>query len=497
MTTSCLPTGTGPVDPHPTYKGDAVARAFWRLSFRTGRDYIRGNDANGLTILVQHEREEAESYQRRLRITKPRNFTGPIIRRYNSLVFKKPPVRDPNASDFWQDFWKDCDGLGTTIDAFMADALVISQVERECYIVPDMRGKPNGNTVAALRASGSRPTISRVSADAVVNWCERSGIITECLMVWERSDGSTVLRWWSETDRQDFMLDERQLATGQLVITGSDLPVAHGYTRMPVVRLRPNLDPLGCFGTTAGDSQAGPIAESQQAILNLLSLLNEEISNVTFSQMVASGVSDAQVKDVMVGNTRVLCLPNPASSVQMIGADPAQATSIRSSVTDEIDNLLRNAGVVQGGEQAQSGVALAFRHNDMGAITSALANAAEDSENAATKTIGEAWGQEPPAPTVYQGKDADIPDFNAEANAMVALVSNSGLPTVIRRKVAERFASRNLGLTPEEMEEMREEMEEKKAMAQAISGGSPFPEREGGGDEPQDENPKPGEEAEE
>jgi hypothetical protein len=250
---------------------------------------------------------------------------------------------------------------------------------------------------------------------------------------------------------------------------------------MPVQRLRPNLDPLGYFGSTGGDSQAGPIAESQQAITNLLSLLNEEISNVTFSQMIASGVSDSQVKDVMVGNTRVLCLPNPASSVQMIGADPAQATSIRESLKDETDTALRNAGVIQGGEQAQSGVALAFRHNDMVTIVSALACGTEDAENDVTVTIAGGWGVDAPAPTNYQGKDSDLPDFAGEATTLVSIVSNASLPMVIRRKVAERFAGRNLGMSNDDMQDLRTEMEAGKLALDSLRTGNPFPDREGGG----------------
>jgi hypothetical protein len=478
---SCRPTSTGPVPVHPSFTGDATARRFWRLSFRCGREYISGTDALGQSILVQHEREEAESYRRRLRITKPRNMTGPIIRRYNGMVFKKPPVRDSQADEFWQDFWKDCDGHGTTIDAFMAESLLHAQVERECYIVPDVLGNPAAGTVAAIRASGSRPIIARISADGVVNWTEQNGVLVECSMIWHRSDGVTVLRWWGQKDRQDFLLDERQFASGQLVITGVEPPVVHGYERMPVQRLRPNLDPLGYFGSTGGDSQAGPIAESQQAITNLLSLLNEEISNVTFSQMIASGVSDSQVKDVMVGNTRVLCLPNPASSVQMIGADPAQATSIRESLKDETDTALRNAGVIQGGEQAQSGVALAFRHNDMVTIVSALACGTEDAENDVTVTIAGGWGVDAPAPTNYQGKDSDLPDFAGEATTLVSIVSNASLPMVIRRKVAERFAGRNLGMSNDDMQDLRTEMEAGKLALDSLRTGNPFPDREGGG----------------
>lgn len=477
--TSIKPTAVGPVTVHSTYTSDQTARAFWRLSFRTGREYIRGRDALGLPVLVEHEREEAISYQRRLRTTKPRNYTGPIVRRYNDMVFRKPPTRDASADDFWLEFWLDCDGYGTSMDVFMSNALLVAQVERETYVVPDVAHPPGEAslvTVAAVEQAGTRPIVCRVDAGAVINWIESGSVLSEVLMLWINQDGKTVLRWWGASERQDFDLNQNELAAGQLSIAGINPPVPHGYDRMPVARLRPNLDPLGPFGTTCGDSQAGPIAEGQQAITNLLSLLNEEISNVTFSQMIASGVSDEQVKDVKVGNARILCLPNPASRVDMIGADPAQAVSIRTSMQDEVENLMRAAGVVQGDAQAaQSGVALAFRHNDMATIVASLGNACEATENTINGTVADAWGQEAPAPVEYQCNESDPPNFTAEADALVKFVSSTTIPTVLRVKVAERFAKRNLPMSNEDMDAMRGQMEGADRAQDNAATGNPFP----------------------
>ena len=81
---------------HETYTTDSMARAFWRLTFETGRKYIKGLDADGDRILLPHEREK-EGYNRRLRMTKPRNYSGPIIRRYNNHVFRTEATRPDNA----------------------------------------------------------------------------------------------------------------------------------------------------------------------------------------------------------------------------------------------------------------------------------------------------------------------------------------------------------------------------------------------------------------
>ncbi len=466
----------GTFEPNATYAGDERARKFWRLSFRSGRDYINGKDASGAAVLINHEREEQQSYQRRLRTTKPRNFVGPITRLYNDAVFRKEPVRS-SEDEFWTNFWADCDGLGTSLDTFMKNALMIAQVDRESYIVPDVQGALEGAvTVAAINAAGSRPTVCRVSASAVLDWTEVGGALVDCVMLWQRADGQAVLRWWGTTMRQDFVLDAKKLEANELVITAAEPETAHGYDCMPVVRLRPNFDPLGRIDDSLGDSQAGPMAESQQAITNLISLLNEEISNVTFSQMIASGVSEAQVKGVMVGSNRIICLPNPVAKVDMIGALPEQAESIRKQVVDERDYLFNMAGISENSsDRVQSGKALAFRHNDRATIIAALANATEEAENSITANIADAWGIDEPTETDYQGNDADLPAFDGEAATLIAIVGNASLPEVIRLKVAERFAARNLKLDDADMKLLASQVADATATTAAADSSNPFP----------------------
>ncbi len=47
---------------HKSYRSDALARAFWRLTFESGRKYIHGQDAMGGKVLIPHEREK-EGYE--------------------------------------------------------------------------------------------------------------------------------------------------------------------------------------------------------------------------------------------------------------------------------------------------------------------------------------------------------------------------------------------------------------------------------------------------
>lgn len=476
---------------HPTFQADETARRFWRASFRCARGFLTSPDAAGAPVLVPHEREEADSYKRRVRVTKARNFVGPILRRYNDLVFRKPPVRPGDAvPPQYVDTVQDATGAGESLDAFMRRALIMAQIDREAWILCDVKNPPATvpampATVAQVQAAGSRPMLSIIDASSVPNWCEDRGTIVEVWAILIDAAGVPVCRMFTARDYVDAVLDPVQFQSGTWTVKEYRSPVAHNYGGVPMVRLRPQFDPLGDLAGSEGDSQAGPLAESQQAIVNFLSLVGEEIYNVTFSQMVAFGVSDAQVGDAKVGNNRIICVPNPAGSVSMIGADPRQADSIRAQIADEIANLFRLAGVnpADASTAPASGLALAFRHNDLATIVAALAMACEEAEAQVWRLLANAWGFEAPAATQFQGKDTELPDFAGEAATLLAIVANAAVPPTIRRKVAERFAARNLSLDETEQAALATEIERGGSLARALSGegdgGGAFPLRRG------------------
>lgn len=483
-----LPPASGNYDVPPQYQQDVMARAFWRASFRCARGYLSAKDTSGQAILIPHEREEADSYARRLRFTRPRNFVGPTLRRYNAIIFRKAPVRDAKAG-VYTDFAAKATASGGPLDAFMAEALLAAMVDRESYILPEVQGgTPAAPTVAAVRAAGTRPVVCLINADAVLDVEEEQGgqSLARALVRMTRADGVPVLRLYERTTYTDFLLDEASAegtAGVTLVITGQLPPVVHGYQQCPLVRLRPQLDPFGYLpGGGSGDSVAGPLAESQMAINNLLSLLNEEICNVTFSQMIVMGVSADQFKDQKVGTTRLLCCPNPGGSVETLGADPAQAQSIRDSIVDEVANLLRVAGLgsAETITAPQSGLALAFRYNDLATIVSALATACEDAEETLARVLAGGWGFEAPPRPQYQGKDPELPDYPGETQTLLAVLTAAGIPAVLREKAAERFASRNLPLSEADMARLRKELAAGDAVRkQAASAFGAFPPKPG------------------
>ncbi len=431
---------------HADYSDDALARAFWRLTYETGRKYIRGLDARGGKVLIPHEREK-EGYERRLSMTKPRNHAGPIIRRYNNHVFRIEAQRSDDESTVYQELLADVDGHGNNINAFMAKALERAQVERESYIMVDStKDTDEETTQAQADESGARAVLKLICADSVLNWTEYDDAITELLVTMQREDGTKFARLYNDETYQEIELKE----DGKSIASFGD-EIAHGYNALPIIRMRP----------FCGESQISPLAESQQCITNLMSWLIEEMGNITFSQMVASGVAASDVKDVYVGNNRMICLPNPAAKLDMIGADPAQAESLRAAIKDEERELYRVAGIqaddpTKAGAP-ESGIAKAFKHNDLSANLAALASCVEDAENQAMKILFDVIGEEYPGDVKFPD-DFDLPNIADDLAEVISAVTVTALPKTIKNKITADFAQRHLTLTKEEAASLKTEL---------------------------------------
>ncbi len=466
-----------------TFRADALARAFWRASYRCGRDYLDGLDARGQQVLVRHEREKPDSYARRRRITKPRNHCGPIIRRYNDFVFRRPSEDPEIVAGQYQLILEDADGAGTPLRLLLRHALQRAQIEREVYLAPDSTAPADGveRSQAQAREAGLRPVVRVISPDAVPWLDEQNGIISAILVLYQHDDGSMFARLWTDKWYQDIELKQTDDGKHGYVIRSVGAQVGHPYKMCPIVRLRPLFDQ---GEDRPGESQIAPMAESQQMIANLLSLLYEEISNVTFSQMVAIGVSADAVKDVIIGNNRLICLPNPGASIEMIGADPAQAKTISEAIDDETVELYRQAGIVQNNPLQvglpESGIALAFKFNDLAANLAALADAIQDAHNAIMLRICNGNGETYPGDAKYPD-DFNMPDYAGEMATLIQTVSASALPGVIKDQAVSQFVSRNLTLTDQEQAELDAQMLRAGQMAETAQSTDPFPKPPAGG----------------
>lgn len=447
-----------PLPTHPSFDSDRTARAFWRLSYRCGRTYITGLDALGQEVLVRHEREQAASYLRRQRCAKPRNYCGPIIRQYNDFVFRREATgRDEEKAPVYLQLLEDADGRGTGLVKLMRTALKRAQIEREVYLLPDSTKPADGQmTQAQAKAQNVRTIIRLIGADSVIWWRDVDGVLAEALVLLTDHEGEEFARWYGPKTTQDIRLKQREEKDQKqtTVVASIEEEKAHPYGTCPLERLRPLFDDSDDCEASPGESQIAPLAELQQDVANKLSLLDSEIYDATFSQWIASGVDKNRVGELDSGTTRVICLPDPASRFDSIGADPAQANTLREVIGDTVRELYRIAEISAGNptEAAapESGIAKAFKFNGLAANLSALADACEAAENGTMRRIFLA-NNIGDAPVVDYPGDFDSPDFAAELETVIRVTAAGTLPATIKRHVSQRFADRCLSLDKDEV----------------------------------------------
>jgi hypothetical protein len=428
------------------------ARAFWRASYRGGRKYRDALDAEGQPVLIPHESEQASSagYKRRKRVTTPTGYCGPIVRRYNDFVWR----RDPSVPEYvdgsvYAMLMDDATGTGVSMPGLLRKRLMRAQIDGASYVLIDStmpRDAGQAVSEAEARARGYRIVLRPIDAGSVL-WFDDDN----ALVLMHDDAGQRFARHYNSTTMQDFTLRK-----DSLIVATAGEQIAHRIAGLPLVAMQPMLD-------DESESQVAPLAESQKAIFNFRSLLSEELYANTFTQWVLFGMPPDESKQsgVQYGAKRIFCVSDPQGKMDRIGSEVEQAESLRRQIEQEMAELYRVAGV-DGGNPTQSGapesgVAKAFRFNDLSANLAAMADAVQRCWNTimrrACGTVGETYPGDVKFPD-----DFAPPDYGQE---LVELINsmNSNLPPVIKRKTADRFVDRNLSLSDEEWQEWRDERE--------------------------------------
>ncbi len=462
-----------PLPRHDAYAAQVQARSFWCRSYWADFAFASGVDAAGLAILPQHKRETDERYNVRRSMAKARKYARAIVDRYNDHANRIPAKRqDAVGGTPYADLLLDATGAGMSLATFMRRAMRWAQVERCSYVLADANVEGVYLSAAQEAAAGKRGVLRLVRADQVIWWADWQGQVDEALITFV-DRGGAMFAWYvtaSTVQRIDY-----GTVDGAEKITAIGPALPHSYGGCPLVRYEPETND---GMEAANDSQAAPLAESMKRILNLDSWLNEELANGTFTTVVFLGVDKDQVQDVVVGAGKALCIPGTgdrAPSIDTLGSDPAQADSLRTERAEEIAELYRVAGLSPGNptEAAapESGVAKAFAFNEVEARLSALADAAEATENLAIKRLAAGFGWEYPGDANWPDSFA-TPDLAAELEVAIR-TSTSPLPQVLKDEQTRKYAAAAFRLTPENQKRLDDEIAQS-AVDTAARAADPF-----------------------
>jgi hypothetical protein len=450
-----------PVPLHDEYRRGALARDFWRRSDRCRSDYAAGNDANARPILPRHPRETDTRHLDRIGAAIGRPFVRAIISRYNDFTCREPATR-PDAVGAYGEVYTDATGTGVDLPTLMRRTLRQAQVAGVAYLLCDATDAGGYLSAAEEQAAGRRGVLQPIDPDQVLNWTDWRGELVEALIALRDPAGAPYLWHVTPTTVQRIEVDDQGTPDpGRWKVTGqASEPMPHTAGGCPLVRLRPLGD-----DPHAG-SQAEPIAESQKRICYLDSLLLEELAGITFTATVLLGVDAATIPaNAFTAPGGLVCLPpnnGTVPSVAKISADTAQAESLRKSLDRELSELYRVAGLAAGNPtqvgQPESGVARAFAFNEVEALLSGLADAAERCENIAVRRLSGMHGW--PYPGDANWPDSfTVADFATDLEQVIRL-ETGGAPDVLVDQSWRDFAGAHYSLTPEQTAELDEELTE-------------------------------------
>ena len=153
----------------PFYRDNDVATMSdgWRImeAVTNGSDWIR---LNAPIYLPQEPREDEEAWKARIRRSVLSPFTIRIIENAAGLVLRRP-IR-VIGDDYWQDFARNVDGLGSSLNEYARRAMISTLTYGHSAILVDYPKDPGALTLAEERALSRRPYFNHIDAPQIWGW---------------------------------------------------------------------------------------------------------------------------------------------------------------------------------------------------------------------------------------------------------------------------------------------------------------------------------------
>ena len=411
---------------HPDYMKLKLEWDFYGASYSGGSRYKDAKDCNGQPVLVQHTCESRAGFEGRKALTAYHNYPRAVVDRLTSLIFSRPVKRDSNETfATWQ---LDMDGKGTNMQVFMHDKMIQASVYGIWGLVIDSNlidtptSKASENELAKI-------VIRDVDPRSCINWTPNR---TEVLL---------------KNGQQIQLVDNENVTTWQLDkegrVEGIGKVQPHGWEFNPIVWIR------GCQDVEGPESSLiGDVAEHSRLLCNYCSWLTEELQKATFSQFVlaAPNLDNSKLANVALGSRNWLVIPLSGSDVkwECVGSDPAQAESLRLSITQEVESIYRSVGLQPPDtvrSAAESGVALQIRLSEMSSNAARLASNAEQAENELIKLWTGAIGVSLEDTKYPDPDDLDTGSVADELQQALSVIT-ADVPNSLKAATVDAFASK-------------------------------------------------------
>ena len=347
----------------------------WRyllVSYMGGDDYREGG------FLQRYQMETSSEYGARLQSTPLDNHCGSVVRTYNSFLFRTPPQRTFNelaGSAEVEDFLKDADMDGRSMDAFMSDVATWSSVFGHCWIV---MAKPaiGALTRADEIAAGVRPYVNLLTPLAVLDWHwarRPSGRYElDYLRYVEDINGDIqIIKEWTPEEVRTIEVD-----TGQETVS-EPLIEPNGLGRIPAVIAYNGRSMIRGIGV----SDIADIADGQRFIYNLNSEIEQSVRLDSHPSLVTT--PDTQIGTGAGAIIHMDGTMDPGLKPYLLEYSGASVDSMLSTIGKTVESIekMANIGAVRATEaRTMSGVAMETEFQLLNARLSEKANSLELAE---------------------------------------------------------------------------------------------------------------------
>lgn len=325
----------------------------WRFLLES---YIGGEEYRQAGNLVKYQLESDGEYQARLNATPLENHCASVISVYKSFLFRQDPIRDFNSIQNLpqlEDFLKDADHDGRSLNNFMKDVAVWSSVFGHAWVVVS---KPNigAYTRAEELEQGVRPYLSVLTPMVVLDWkWQRKSNGKYCLEYFKyleevNGDIRTVKEWFIDyvrttvVDTEANEIIEESWEENQL----QKIPIVCAYNNRSTVR-------------GIGVSDITDIADAQKFIYNATSEVDQSIRLDSHPSLVKTPETEAGI-----GAGSLIHMPenlDPGLKPYLLEFSGASVNSIYGAIQHTIESIdkMANTGAVRATEsRTMSGVAM-------------------------------------------------------------------------------------------------------------------------------------------
>lgn len=325
----------------------------WNFLYQS---YVGGEEYRQGFHLTKYQLETPQEYNARLITTPLDNHCASVVSTYIGFLFREEPDREFGmweGSPDLEDFLKDCDYEGRTLNQFMKDVAVWTSVFGHCWI---MMTKPNigATTLGQEMAAGVRPYVNLMTPLVVSDWKYRRSDtgayeLTYLKYIEEVVDKITVVRKWyldrietwiSDEDKKEAYLEK--VEPNQLGM----IPAVLVYNKRSVVK-------------GIGVSDISDIADVQKMIYNLTSEAEQGIRMAVHSTLVVP--PNAQVGSGAGAMITLMEGSDPGLNPYIMEQGTASIDNIHTTVgklVESIDRMAHTGGVRGTQKFTESGVAM-------------------------------------------------------------------------------------------------------------------------------------------